>query len=58
MCWTYVEAIGHSLNIFSPSQKTLRPPLVSQAGYGPDAIAVLRGSFLIKHEKKTLSHSI
>jgi len=26
MCWTYFETIGHSLKIFSPSQKTLRPP--------------------------------
>jgi len=34
MCLTYFETIGHSLKIFSPSQKTLRP-LVSQAGYQP-----------------------
>jgi len=25
MCWTYFETIGHSLKIFSLSQKTLRP---------------------------------
>jgi len=25
MCWTYFKTTGHSLNILSPSQKTLRP---------------------------------
>jgi len=35
ICWTYFESIEHSLENLGHSQKTLRPPLVSQAGYGP-----------------------
>ena len=36
MCWTYFKTIVHSLKILVPSQITLRPPIVSQAGYGPE----------------------
>ena len=33
LCWTWFKIIGHSLKTLGPSQKTLRPPLVSQAGW-------------------------
>jgi len=36
ICWTCFKAIGHSLKkIFTLSQNS-SPPLVSQAGYGPE----------------------
>jgi len=35
MCWTYFEAIGHSLKKYFPLSENSSPPLVSQAGYGP-----------------------
>ena len=36
MYWTQFESIGHSLKNLGHSQKILPPPLVSQAGYGPE----------------------
>jgi len=35
ICWTLFKSIGHGLKNLGHSQKTLRLPLVSQAGYGP-----------------------
>jgi len=36
MFWTYFKAIGHSLKIFFTLSQNSSPPLVSQAGYGPE----------------------
>jgi len=36
MCKDIIKIIGHSLKGFAPFSENSSPPMVSQAGYGPD----------------------